>query len=274
MPFIGVFHHQHLKHARKRQEGGRRQECQADPARPVELPGGDGRGLDRACNTADAACHAPGDKNAHRQERHQLDHGFDGDGGDHARMAFVHVQVAGAKQNGEHRQPHRHPQRGGRQVRGLKTRRPLGGKDRKGQRHRLQLQRDIGCGADHREQCHDHAQQVRFAIARRQKVGDRGDALQPAHMHQLAQHPPPADQHQGRPQINGQVFKPRARRIADRAVKGPGGAIDRQRQGIDHRAAQPARLAPACPAVGPERHREQPGHIGDGHHRQKVEGHH
>ena len=64
-------------------------------------------------------------------------------------------------------------------------------------------------------------QRRRLAEAAGDHVGHRGDALDPPHPHQLAQDPPPADQHQGRAKIDRREFQARPRSVADGAVKRP-----------------------------------------------------
>lgn len=120
LAFINVFDHQNLKHARQGQEGGRRQEGQADPTPPrAHLPVSDRRGINGAGDFSRPTGDAPPDHEnpPDRQQGDQLDHRFDRDGGDNAVVAFVGVQIAGAEGDGKDRKTGGHPKRGGIQIR-------------------------------------------------------------------------------------------------------------------------------------------------------------
>ena len=273
MAFVGILDHQHLKHARQGHHRHPGQKGQPQPAPRLDRPF-------RALGRADARHHVrraigqpPDHPDPHGQQRHQLDHRLDCDGGDDAVVLLVGIQIARAEQDGEQRQPDRYPQR---QL--ARCQRLVGGESAKGQRDGLQLQRDIGRGGDHGQNGDDHPHGVRLAIARRDQVGDRGHALRLADAHQLAQEPPPADKNQRRTQIDRGEFQPRARRVANRAVERPGGAIDRQRQRVDQRRAQKARLAARStqvfrPALGQRGDDEQKDDISQRRRDQHVQGH-
>ena len=235
MVFVLVLDHHHLKHAGQAQKCRRRQHREPNPATARHLEPCNGRGVDPVERCRHPARQTPDHEYPDGQKGKELDHRLKRNGHDHTMMALVRIQIAGAKENSEERQPPRHPEGGGlhvRQCRGCGVRFC---KRSKRQRHRLQLQCNIGCRANDRQNGHDHREQVRLAIARRNEIGDRGDPLASANPHHFAQGPPPANHDQRRTQIDGDKFQPRARGKADRAIECPGGAIDRQRQGVDQR---------------------------------------
>ena len=109
MAFVLILDDQHLEHARQGQEGRGRQQGQPDPAPPVHLPLTDLRGVDPFHHRADPARQPPDHEDTDGDQREKLDHRLDCDGHDHAVMAFVGIQIARAEQDGEQRQPDRHP---------------------------------------------------------------------------------------------------------------------------------------------------------------------
>jgi len=162
---VFVLYHHHLKHARQAQQGHCREHGKTDPAGAGHLEARNPGGLDPLECARDAPRQPPDNEHPHREQRAELDHGFHRDGHDHAVMALVGVEIAGAEQDGEKRQPDRHPKRGGLHVGQGGGRRIGFGEGGKGQRDRLQLQRDIWRGGNHREHRHQHRQQVRLAVA-------------------------------------------------------------------------------------------------------------
>ncbi|MBX3644672.1 MAG: hypothetical protein KF720_16570 [Rubrivivax sp.] len=160
-----------------------------------------------------------------RQQRGQLDHGFERDRGDDAVVALLGVDVARAEEHGEHRHAHGDPEADlelrGTVVRAGQRVRAAVADDLEARRHGLQLQRDVRCGADHGDQRDQRRQAGALAVTRGHHVGDRGDALRMRDAHDLAQQHPPADEHQRRAEIDGDEFQAAARRRADRAVEGP-----------------------------------------------------
>lgn len=174
---------------------------------------------------------------------------------------------AGPEQDGEQRHARGDPERGGGAV-------GLAGDHLVTARHRLQLQRDIGRGGDHRDHRHQHGEAGTLAVARRDQVGDRGDAVGAADPDQLAKQPPPADEDQGRAEIDGDELQPVARRRADRAVECPRGAVDRDRQRVDHRRAHPGQPPLPDAAVDEEGQREQQRHIAKADNKDEVDRQH
>jgi len=124
------------------------------------------------------------------------------------------------------------------------------------ERHRLELQCDVGNRADNSDQRNRGGNRLAFAVARGDKVGDGGCVLrlgQPYDAHQ--QRREQAD-HQRRADIDGEEFIAGARGRADRAEEGPRRAIDRQRQRIDQQPGT-ALAAEAAGLVPVARHQEQ-----------------
>ena len=112
--------------------------------------------------------------------------------------------------------------------------------DREAVRDRLQLQRDVGHDADHRDDRDQAAEQLALAVARGDEVGDRGDAVRLADADDLAQHVPPQRRHQRRAEVDRQEADAARRRAPDAAVERPGGAVDRERQRVDVRVGDDA----------------------------------
>jgi hypothetical protein len=115
---VDVFHHRDLELARQQQSGEQRKEDQRAPTAVGRRRIGaiqPGRHLGHRCGTgedvAHALVHAPDDEGADGQEGHQLDHRFDGDRRHHAFVTLGGIEVAGAEQDGEGGQDHRHVKR-------------------------------------------------------------------------------------------------------------------------------------------------------------------
>jgi hypothetical protein len=273
VPLFDVFDHHHLEHAWQGDDGGGGEQDQPRPPAWHQLPVRDRRGGDTVDHRADPACQTPDHIDADQDQCDQLHYRLDRDGRDDAVVLFLGVQVPGAEQDGEQRQPRRDPDRDGALIGQHPALRPVGGEGPERQRHGLELQSDIGGGGDHRDQGGDDAQKVGLAEAGGNQVGDRGDSVAPADADKLAQDDPPADEHQGRTEIYGEEFKARTGGVADGAVEGPGGAVDRQRQRVDERRAQPARSAAFGAAFDEEGHGEQEGDINEAGQDEQVEGH-
>lgn len=237
MPFVGVFDHRDLELSWQADDRRRRQEGERDPARLEAV----GEAVQRlqvlslrslGVEVAQPVMQPEQREQGHRRQAQHLDDRFKRDCRDHAGMAFIGAEIAGAKQDDEGRHAHGNPEAGvGKQSPAARVARlpALGGAEGvETCRHRLQLQRDVGGDADQRNDRDQRRDRGALAIARRNEVGDRGDVLILADAHQLAQQEVPSNQRQGRPQIDGQIFKSVACRRSDRAVEGPGCAIDRQ----------------------------------------------
>ena len=124
------------------------------------------------------------------------------------------------------------------------------------ERHRLELQRDVGNRADDRDQRDGRGDRLALAVARGDEVGDRGDVLRLGEPHHPRDHRREQADHQHRADIDGEELVAAARGRADRAEERPGGAVDRQRQRIDQQP-RAAVAAEAADAVAVARHEEQ-----------------
>ena len=157
-------------------------------------------------------------------------------------VALVHIKITRAKQHSKKREPRGDPKRRGLAVSqgGARIAWPSRCKRRKRQRDRLQLKRNIWCGPCNSHQGDHHSKCIGFPKAVGNKICNRSDPLRTAHSHQLAQHPPPANHHKARANIDRQIFKPRARSKPDCPVKCPGGTVDRKRKRVDNRRLKPA----------------------------------
>src|SRR5690606_26888562 len=235
--FVGVLDHRDLELARQADDGGGGQHRHGDPAVAKSVVGVDfearcgGAGEDRLHAAADID-----DEKADGEEGGELDDGFEGDGSDDAVVLLLGVDVAGAEQDGEQRHAGGDAEGEADLVPAFEAAAPeFGGPgdgfDRGGDG--LELQGDIGGDGDHGEDGDQHGQRARFAEARGQEVGDRGDALVVADAHEAAQDEPPAHEDDGGAEIDGEIFQPVAGGGADRAVKRPARAIDRDRERVD-----------------------------------------
>lgn len=182
--------------------------------------------------------HPPRRVDADQDEGDQLDQRFHGDGEHQAILMLGRVDVACAKRHGETGQQERDDQSqracGAARHHDLtRIERIEHHDDRAGDR--LQLQGDIGHGANDADDRDQPGDLIGLAIARGDKVGDRGDVLRLGQPHD-AQHQrrQQADDNE-RPDVNRQELQPALRGKANGTEEGPGGAIDRQRQRIDDR---------------------------------------
>ena len=195
------------------------------------------RALHRLAEQRDRAVeHPERDEDADRQERHELDDRFGGDREHQAVLMLGGIDVARAEQHGEGRHRQRDEQRD------VAEQGPAGviagrdmSKDRfERGRHRLELQRDVGNGADDRDQRDGRGDGLALAVARGDEVGDRGDVLRLGEPHdaRISRRAEQPD-HEHRADIDGEEVVAGARGEADRAEERPGRAVDRQRQRID-----------------------------------------
>jgi hypothetical protein len=201
-----VLDHGHLELARQehdRQHGEDRQPHPAGVAARDALQRREQRlqpgiGAHAREDVGDAVVHAVGDEQAHGEEGEQLDDGLEGDRRHHALVMLGSIQVPRAEQDGERSENHGHPERGvsgERMAAGGGARRHADlrilQKDRVAGGDRLQLQRDVGQDADHRDHRHQTAQQRALAVAGSDEVGERGDPARLADADDLAHHQPP-----------------------------------------------------------------------------------
>jgi len=225
-------------------------------------------------DVAHAVEQAPADVDADGQEGQQLDHRLEGDRRHQAFVALAAVEVARAEHHREARQRQREVDRALLPPGPLARQRGRqSGQDIEGDRDALELQRDVGHDADHRDQRDQAGQQRALAVAARDEVGDRGDAVALGDAQHLAQHQPGQHHRQHRTEVDRQEPDARAGSPAHAAEIGPGAAVDRQRQRIDPGAGDdraPGRRAP----IAESRDREQRQQIGqrDGDDQQRRHG--
>jgi hypothetical protein len=100
--------------------------------------------------------------------------------------------------------------------------------------HRLELQRDIGDRADDGDHSDSRGDRLVLAVARCDEVGDRGDVLRLGEAHDVHDERGGEPDHQHRPDIDGEKIVAGARGKPDRAEECPGGAVDRERERVDH----------------------------------------
>ena len=237
-----VFHHHHLELARQKDHRKHRQQRQGKPLGPGKVAallqaqqlGQLGHGVRARKEIGQPIEQTINHKQAHRQKSNELDHRLKGNGRHQPFVALRRIQVPGAKHHGETGQRQRQVKRAvlrPMRLRGQRAER-TGGEQAVPRRDRLELQRNVGHDAHHRNQRHQAGQQRTFAIAAANEVGNRGDAVGLGDADHLAQHQPAQCHGQRGPQINRQKPDAAGSGTADAAKVGPGGAIDRQRQGI------------------------------------------
>ena len=243
MRIISGLDDQNLKHARQAQKRRSRQKRNTGPATAIDLPDADLRCVDAFEDVRNAIRQPPDNENADRQKRGKLHHRLDRNRHHNAVVPFVRIQISGAEEDGKNGKTDRNPK--GRARLGIAPARHAFRKPEnlKAERHRLQLQSDIGRCPQNEEDRHAHGKEVRLAITRRNKISDRGDALAASDAHQLSHRPEPADHHKAWPQIDRHIFNAVSCSRAHRAVKRPRGTVNRQRQRIDHGRAQPTHAA-------------------------------
>ena len=223
MVFVAVLDHRHLELARQHHDRERRQHGQGKPVLVAMCPRRDDSGLSipRRLGLVEqvgkAVIQAEGDEQADRQKGHQLDDRLEGDGRHHALVTLTGIEVPGAEQDGEGRQQQGHVEGRVLQIGTVSTTAAacdlrIALQDRETVRDRLQLQRDVGHHAEHGDDGHEAAEQLALAVARRDEVGDRGDALGLADPHHLQQQRTPQGGNQGRTEIDRQEADPSRRR--------------------------------------------------------------
>ena len=104
---------------------------------------------------------------------------FHRDGQDQAVLVLGGVGMPGAEQHGEQRKQHGDDQRDVADEGIEAGRRAAVVLDHQADRagDRLELQRDVGNGADHRDQRGDRGDGEALAVAGAEEIGDRGDLL-------------------------------------------------------------------------------------------------
>ncbi len=160
--FVSILDHQDLEHARQAQERSPREENEADPAPAFLIPEHDVGLVNPRQHLARSACNAPNNENANGDQREKLNYCLNRDGDDNAVVAFVGIKVTGAENHGKDRQTDRDPEGSEVEI----VLRPVNAfglrEDCERQCHRLQLQRDIRHGRDHRDHGYDYTQLCRL----------------------------------------------------------------------------------------------------------------
>ncbi len=241
MVFVHVLHHHDLKLPWQHQRGAQGQHHQPHPARPGIGPALLGMQQVRELwprprlgkNVAQTTKQAVDDKHADAQKSGQLDQRLKGYGRHHAFVALGGIEVARAKHDGETGQ-------GDGDVKGAVlapvqvrwSHRAAGREQCIARGHGLELQCNVGNDAHHGHQRHQRGEQLAFAIAAGDEVGNRGDAVRLGNANHLAQHRPAQHHGQRGPQVDGQEPHATCGRALDAAKVGPGGAVHRHRQRV------------------------------------------
>ena len=183
--------------------------------------------------------HRPDDENAEGPEGDQLDHGFHRDGENQAVLVFGGIGVACTEDHGKTGENEGDDQRQVDEIeiacadavgRGIHH-----GRNRT--RHRFQLEGDIGDDADEIDHRDQHADDGILAVARRDEIGPGGDLLRLGELDDPSQDRHAQRIHQDRPDIDRHEFEAVLRTQPDPAEIGPGRAVDRQAEGVDHRSS-------------------------------------
>ena len=270
--FTHVLHHHDLKLARQEHD---RQHRQQDLGKPLG-PGKVGTLLQpqQVCQrrhrtrarkqVGQAVEQAIDHEHTDGQKRHQLDERLEGDGCHHALVPFGGVELARAKDHAEPGQDQGHIERA--IAVPVPPRCHAGAARRRQQRvtggDGLELQRDVGHDADHRDQRHETREQRALARAAGDEVGDRGDAVDAGDADHLADHDPAQDHGEGGTEIDRQKPDAAGCGAAHAAEVGPGRAVHRHRQGIDPGAVDHRAPLPRAP-VADIGDREQQQQIGE-----------
>ena len=217
-------------------------------------------------DVVDAAEHPERHEHPDRQEGDQLDDRFEGDREHQPVLMLGRVRVAraeGDRESGQHDRhdeskvaEDRHRAGDGGGVRG-------GEEDAERSRYRLQLQGDVGNGADHGDEAHERRDALALAVAGGDEIGDRGDVLRLGDAHDPGDEGLAEADHQDRADIDGDEVEAGAAGEPDRAEERPRGAVDRQGQRIDGRSRRPLHET-AAGLVAPMGDREQAAQINEG----------
>ncbi len=186
-----------------------------------------------------AVKHPVNDEKADHQKGCKLDQAFKCHGQDQAIMMFGCVDIANAKQDGEHRHQDGDIKRRilGKMAFGMADNLLAEIADQyiKRHRNRFELKRNIGQHANHRDQRNKGSQTLAFAIARTQEIGNRGNVLLMTDARDLGHDAKTENHHQNRTDIDRQERPSPGGSRPHRAKEGPACAIDRHRQGINRR---------------------------------------
>ena len=214
---------------------------------------GDARlGRPGAEQLAQAAEQPPDDEGADGEEGDELDHRLDRDRQDQSVLMLGRIDPPRAERHGEggEQEGDGEVESGGRRA----GRQPSVLERIDHHQHRLgdrlELQRDVGRGGGQRDQRRERRRRLRLAVAGGDEVGDGGEVLRARQIADAADQAMAEPDDQDRPDVDRQEIEALRGGEADRAVIGPGRAVDRQAQRIDQRAvpaddeAPPAVIAP------------------------------
>ncbi|MGY3558215.1 hypothetical protein ACVWXP_001484 [Bradyrhizobium sp. USDA 4463] len=206
--------------------------------------------------------HPEGDEDAGGEEGDQLDDGLGRDREHQAVLMLGRVGLPRAEQHREGRHRQRHHQRHVAEDRDVGERLVLAQDDFERGGHRLELERDVGHRADDGDQRYGRRHGLALAVTRTDEVRDRGDVVGFGKLDHAAEHAGAEPDHQNRTDIDREEVGRGAGGKAHRAEEGPGRAVDRQGQRVDHpgRAAGPGLRA----AITVARHQEQEPDIAEG----------
>ena len=203
------------EHGRPPRVGGRLRAVEDEQARPVRA------GRDPPEEVAEAAEEPPRDVGADEQEGEELHHGLHGDGGHEPRLLLGEVEVPRAEEDAEQGEGDGDEERRVEDV----QHRALARDHLEGRRDGLELERDVRNHPAHHEDGDERAERRRLAVAARDEVGDRGDALVLGHPHQLPQEHGPEQRDTGGPEVDRQEL--------EAAIGGePHAAVERPRRAI------------------------------------------
>ena len=267
--FAVVLDHRDVELPRQQHDGEQRQQRHRGDGADRRLTG-EHRGSVGLCERAGEQVGGPVEhperhEHADADEGDELDDRLGRDRQHQALLVLGGVDVAGAEQHGEGRHRESDEQRNIGEHRlgraGLRPDLPEDGAQRR--RHRFELQRDIGDGADDRDQRDGGGDGLRLAVTRRDEVRDRGDVLRLGEPHDAHDQRRAQPDHEDGADVNRQEVEAGARGKPDRAEERPGGAIDRERERIDEVPAAAAADPPRTVAIA--RHHEQQADIAERH---------
>ena len=251
---VGVLHHRHVELARQAEYRQHRQQGLGPEALAEVLLGqlalqlqlhiGVGQQL------AEPAEHSPGHVGAEHQEGEQLDQRLEGHGVDHPLVVLGGIGVAGPEEDGEGGHHHRHVEGGVGEQRRM-GRIPVRGEHAEGGGDRLELQGDVGQGADQRHQAGEGGEGLGLAVAGGDEVGDGGDVLVLGDADHLGQHRPEQQEGEDRADIDAGEGPAPGGGLAGGAVEAPGGAVDGQRQAVDDGATLAGAVLPGATVASP-----------------------
>ena len=268
-PLVVVLDDRDVELARQKHDRERRQQRGHHPDRGIgrglDHRGDPGIGLRDLGQFAKAVVEPPDDEGAQPEKRDQLDDRFDRDRENEAVLMLLGVDAPCAERHGEEgeQQGDGEIERGrGRIGREAPV---IEGFDHHqyGWRDGFELERHIGRRADQHDERGDGGHALRFSVASGNEIGDRGDVLRASEIGDAGdERRAEADDENGA-DIDRQEIKPVLGSEPDRAIIGPGGAIDGQAQRIDDGARAAQGEAPPG-AVAPPGDEEQKRDVADG----------